>query len=1303
MPFVAPGSGSSTKSNTIAPKFVAPTQHYAPTPGTSLLSTKAQLQANAKQKQQQQNNGAVHKTLNAVDSFFGGAAHVGESVGKTVAQPFEDVGKQVGKQAKYLSDPDQTEQGKPGTNQIIKNQQAAAKNPEYLKAINDPSVKGKNGSVQGVTQAQQMAASGAKAPQIVSHLQKDAAAVSAQNKKAVGDAIQIGSDFVGGGEAKGAIKSVETVADLSKAAKVAKNVKAVLPVATAAGASGGGSVVASNPNASPGQIAEGVGEGVGTGLLGVGASKAGGKALKMIFGKAPDAIEPKTPTPIEVTDKSTGTTKGIVSSTLPRSTGAGKIPVTVSGRPSAAGYNDIEFRQIFNGPAKEVAKNTPEVADAFQKTGSKDPTTLAVQALTDSTTGAKRSGIIKTLLPGLSKDDHETLVSGIAATKDPQETAHLLFDAAKNHEAQQNAGALLTGTPLDKKISFDNPSDAENAQRATLHTRVDQINKAIDNHAAGTKEQTPEALNALLKSRQTAQDVLDGKTKYEDAYSPTAAPAAVKPLPFVGDAVEPREPTTKGGIVDRLPAVGQGDATRQAVVNREVAMRNTLDTFHAAETTNTWDKLSKEDQQLFEKSEQSPTISEKDGMNAMIRIAKSKAQNPENFIKYAQLHVADMKTVLAHRQALHPDTGELPNYRPHIYDRGDKATNDFLNARQEQYALAIKNGKPGYTQHRVIPTYAEAAKVLDSKGQPLLKRANANAHEDYIQALQQTAAENGQAALVKGLKEAHGNGAVFHVGVSPQGDNLGNLKISGGRGLSMNDDLAAHYNSRAAATPSRNAFVRGYDKVNKGVKNTILAGGAFHGLQSGLTVAGQQLISGIRHPSYLVHNLRLVADTLSPRLREAHLEAMRNNGADFKDGMSSLQRQRASGLTYTDLATKATDGKSQGLLNKLPGFKQLHSAVFERQLPAAKQMLFDQKTAHLDLRNPTDLAKARNEAAGINYMVGGVDSATQGLSPKAIQKFGRVVLAADYTQGRAMTVANAITKWGADNPAGRTARQAVVGKSLVTALPGLVALAATGKLNLNDPKAVGDAFIAQIIEPQIPTNLRTSPTQSNAKGNPISLKLPSTYISEIGKILAPAIKPGETYDNSRTSGLKDFASSRLAALPATAEKLLVNKDFYGNPIITGGPKKTGQNIAEQFAPIPVAQGAKTTSGSQSFPEALLNEAGLRASASTLSGANAHTQRLNEFYNTNKALYTARQRVVAQMNDLVRQKQPQRAVRMAQEFNDSINQRTLNFRTKYINNYNPQFDKDFLANKISSTPNALKARTKALQATDALYK
>jgi len=1304
MPFIAPGSTSSKSSGGgPAPRFHAPSDnmHIAPEEGsgnglTDINSLKAQ-----KQKNQQQNNKSVaHKAIDDLGGFLSGAGHVAKSTGSALVKPAADV-------INY----DVINPAKQVVATATGNKQAAAN-----ASANETKIGGKivhdtaqlSSDISGGA-VNQLARAAVQVPHAIARevqnkpiddIQKKAFGTTDSGtiaKKIVGSTVGTAALVAGAPEAAAA-KDVVVAGGETAAKTGAKIVPRVAKDAAIGGTGTAGSNLTTNPNQSTKDLVKNTVIGAATaGALPVVAAAAG-KGVQYLFGKKPVAAS--TPTPIEVKDQSTGTTKGVVTSVLPKSTGVDAKPPVLP-RPSDAGYTNAEFRSEFNAPAAQVAKNTPEVADAFAKTGSHDPTTLTVATLADLTNSKKVGGIVDQMVPGLQGADRTATVKAITAAKDPAEVSHLLYDAAHNQHMANNAATHLTGTPMDKSISFNNPSDVENAQRQQLHVRIAQINKAIDNHAAGSTEQTPEALNALLKSRQAAQDVLDGKTAYADAYGPKANTSNIKPLPFVGDPIEGHPLQQTKGIVASIPKVAEGDSTRQAVVNREVAMRATLDSFHPAEATETWNKLSAADQKLFDKSEVGPGLTDKQGMDRFIRIAKANAKDPETLIKYAKIHAEDMKTVLAHRQALHPETENLPNYRPHLYDRNDKATADYLQKRADTYALAIKNGKPGYTQHRIIPTYAEAEKVLGKDGKPLLKRLNNNAHEDYIQTLQRTAGENGQAALVKGMREAHGTSAVFHVGTSPTGDNLGNLRIAGSKGLSMPQELADHYNARETAAPSKNMFVRGYDKLNKSVKNTVLAGGAFHGLQSGLTVAGQQLISGIRHPSYLMDNLRLIGDSMSTKLRDAHLEAMKNNAGDFKDGMTSLERQRAAGLTYTDLATKATDGKNQGILNKLPGFKQLHEAVFERQLPAAKQMIFDQKTAHLDLRNPADLAKARSEAAGINYMIGGIDSATAGLSPKAMQRLSRVVLAADYTEGRAMTVVNALTKWGADSPAGRTARQAVIGKSLVTALPGLIGLAATGKLNLNDPKAVGNAFVQQIISPQIMTPWRGAPTKSNQKGNPISLKLPSTYISEIGKVLAPVIDPKSTYDNNRTSGIKDFASARLAALPAAAEKLATNKDYFGNPIFTGDKKQTALNVAEQFAPIPVSQGAKAASGKQTLAETALNEAGFKTSSSTLPQDTAHARRLNEFYNTKNALETNRAKVVKQMNDLVRSGNTNQADRLAQEFNSTIDAQTKPFRSKYADNYNPAFDKEFLKAKISPTNSANRARVKAIKESDAV--
>lgn len=94
----------------------------------------------------------------------------------------------AGKQVKYLAGSTSTPQQR---QQIITNQAMASKNPEYHKAT--AGLRDSANSVQGVIQAQKMAASGVKAPAIRAALIKDQQAVDANNKNAAGNAVQIAS------------------------------------------------------------------------------------------------------------------------------------------------------------------------------------------------------------------------------------------------------------------------------------------------------------------------------------------------------------------------------------------------------------------------------------------------------------------------------------------------------------------------------------------------------------------------------------------------------------------------------------------------------------------------------------------------------------------------------------------------------------------------------------------------------------------------------------------------------------------------------------------------------------------------------------------------------------------------------------------------------------------------------------------------------------------------------------------------------------------------------------------------------
>lgn len=132
-----------------------------------------------------------------------------------------DVGKKIKSQYDYLSGPDNTQRGQPGGMQLIKNQQAAAKNPEYQKALTN--VKGKDVGVNATNVAQEMAAKGAKAPEITAYLQKQADAFNANTKRGVGDLVNITSIDASGSKLLDLAK--KTIFNKDASTELANNVR----------------------------------------------------------------------------------------------------------------------------------------------------------------------------------------------------------------------------------------------------------------------------------------------------------------------------------------------------------------------------------------------------------------------------------------------------------------------------------------------------------------------------------------------------------------------------------------------------------------------------------------------------------------------------------------------------------------------------------------------------------------------------------------------------------------------------------------------------------------------------------------------------------------------------------------------------------------------------------------------------------------------------------------------------------------------------------------------------------------------
>lgn len=109
-----------------------------------------------------------------------------------------NVGEKAVKQAKYLAGPDRTQQGQAGGNQIIKNQAAASKNPQYEKAIQ--SLKDKGVGTNAILTAQDMASKGAGSKQLTDYLTKQATGLNKQTNQGLSDMAQIVSAIAGGGQ-----------------------------------------------------------------------------------------------------------------------------------------------------------------------------------------------------------------------------------------------------------------------------------------------------------------------------------------------------------------------------------------------------------------------------------------------------------------------------------------------------------------------------------------------------------------------------------------------------------------------------------------------------------------------------------------------------------------------------------------------------------------------------------------------------------------------------------------------------------------------------------------------------------------------------------------------------------------------------------------------------------------------------------------------------------------------------------------------------------------------------------------------
>jgi hypothetical protein len=1173
--------------------------------------------------------------------------------------------------------------------------------------------------------------------------------------------VEEGAQFMSAGrKAELAARAAEDAAKLSKGEKAVQVAVAGgkrLAVNGAYGAVGStGSQLATDGKVNPFQVAKDAGASAATGEI----VHAGGALLSKVFNRGSDAalkdavaarnnvaINPDTiAAAAKDIPKDTGQKLLPAGNIQNESTsivkGAPAIPGD-AGTPSKVPVSEAEYKQRFDTLSNSYDSG---MKAAQAQKGSLAQSIAADQVHEDHLNALNQ--LDHEFQNGKANPDFKPATSGTAATPDTTVNSgfQIVNDSAKS----------AVHTPV-----------VANDQRAQLHQRIGQIDSIIKNTQQNGTTRTPEELRGLMRERQAAQGVLDGTHSYQEVYGkPTgdvkslpfgdntsAAPGEHKP----GDTMPTKDtPVAPGSsMFTTLPEVKAGDTKAPELHRAFVASQ--YDKLGGA-IQDAQKGMTPHDVKLLESIESPVKMTSAEAEKRVSDIAAT-ANSPDKFTKAAAALKDFADARLDNDTALGRDVGKRENYLSRFYERGTTKQSDALDRLN-----LTGDALPGYTKSRSIATQAEADALAAMKNAdgtpkyPQLQRKNANVFEDAKQAVDMAKADHGKQAVKLALEQAHPGVkvGVNKIGFDPEsGLTYKGLDTKGGNGLSLPQHLAEQYNKRAPVTQKTNFGIKladgsitpvrdneviqqlkatggklvdpvsgkdlhsnavsrmvrsavkdplgTYDKANANLKYSILGGGTFHAVTTGGTVGGQQAMRALTHPleipSMIKDNLKLVAGTIS---KASHDKVMSAHEAD-----GSLSFAKLVGTTLSpkeilgDANSNIVDKMKESPYNPI---KQIHDAVFARQIPEAKMMIMKQSMASkfkgMDFNAPTaeQVAYGRKVASAVNN-IGGINRAVEGLSPETAKRLSRVLLATDFTEGKMRIMANAITKGG---PQGNIARQMVVGKSVLFALPGLAALTIGGQLDWNKPQDVRKAIIDQILDPSIPLNEKGAPTKSNPGGASQAIHFPSTFISEFGKIVKPALDPLQP---DKWKGAKDYATNRAAALPAIASRLKQNKDFTGNPIYgtdkSGNPispAKTALNIGNQVAPIPIVQGGKQASGQQGLRDTLLNVGGLRVSSDPNAATGQHAQAVQDFYTTLNQSSADHSKVSKQISKLLVDNNPAQAYRVAQQYNESLPQRLQPFRQKYNDHYNPAWDTEFKKLEIPLTANSFKARqkTNALQ-------
>ena len=421
------------------------------------------------------------------------------------------------------------------------------------------------------------------------------------------------------------------------------------------------------------------------------------------------------------------------------------------------------------------------------------------------------------------------------------------------------------------------------------------------------------------------------------------------------------------------------------------------------------------------------------------------------------------------------------------------------------------------------------------------------------------------------------------------------LLVKGGEHIALPEKIATPINERVMTGNPGKIMGKYEEYINQPGKAGMLGGGLFHGYNTIGTFTGQQLMSGnvIKNPAALGNVLK---NAFSDKSFNTYMENMKQEPSGGVDtNHSVLDGANASALniknTSIDIANPE-DTSLAGKIIRIPGLKQIHDAVFKREIPTMMLETFRQKTSGLDIfGNADDRLQAEKIARGINKEFGVTDHDLAGMTTRQFRALTHVALAPGYQEGVIATFLKAFNPRSIGTAEGTLAREAVFGKALVMGGLATLGSVAGGDFQGQSPKQVAMGIMNKAINPSF-----------NIAGYKVST--PATFISDVAKPVEESIASAKN-GKGIAAGVEDFARSHLAFAPSKIEEFATNKNYEGNAIYGsdyyGRPipaSNVATNLASGVLPIPLAQTSQAITGAQSWQAALANEVGFNANPSS---------------------------------------------------------------------------------------------------------